>query len=582
MHTRLLPAYGLAAALMLVLALAACDGGGDGGGPGPYLPTAWVFIDSHEPPGDIVQASEVDLYGKAECDNCPSSKTAVGYCPAGGGGAPLPSAINVTVINQTTGESGIISHGITGHCSCLFSYCFLTYAHRWAAYSVPLTWGKNVIVATASGAGFDPGTDSITITRAPGTVGNLQATSGKQQVTLSWDPVPDAISYNIYWSTERLVSKATGTLISDVTSPYTQTGLIDGQTYYYMVTSVRDGGESDPSSVAATPGWVVESLTPTAEGTATSIATDSAGKAHIHYSYIERTGVADIFHSYYVTNVTGAWSSLPVDQSSGPVGTLHANANIALDSQNTVHVSVVNSSGLTHAIYTSGAWVREVVDASAICNASLAFDADNKAHIVYFTPTGLRYATNRSGAWTSGVIPGFDFPPDCDRYFNSIYVALGMDTAGAAHIAYISFDQAFRYATNQGGSWALSSFSSPKLFTGLALAVDPTGAVHIVYGENTSYTLQHMNNMLGTWTAETISNGGYVPSLSLDAAGKAHVSYTAGGGVYYASNSSGTWKRNTIEPNDSSRGNTDLAVDSQGKAHLSYSLRESLQYATNK
>ena len=584
MRTSLLPAYGLATALMLVFTLAACDGGGDGGGSGPYLPTAWVWIKSHQPQGDIMTASSVTLLGSAECDNCPSDEEGFGYCPAEK--PSPPTAINVTVINQTTGQSaGLLVHEIGGECSCLFSYCMMIYAHRWAAYDVPLTWGENVIVATASGPGFDPGTDSITITRVPGTVGNLKATPGKQQVTLSWDPVPDAASYNIYWSTTPITntSQPTGTLIAGVTSPYTHTGLVDGQTYYYIVTSARDAGESLPSSVVvATPGWVVESVATTARGTITSLVTDSSGKVHIHYSYVERTATTDIFHSYYVTNMTGTWPSLLVDQSSGPYGTLHANANIALDSQNTVQVSFVNSSGLTHAIYASGAWLQEVIDPSATCNASLAIDSDNKAHIVYFTPTGLRYATNRSGGWTNSVIPGFDFPPDCHRYSDSIYVALGVDAAGAAHIAYISFDRAFRYATNRGGSWTLYSFGQ-DLFTGLALAVTPSGIVHIVYGENTSYALHYRHNTSGAWTNETIDNSGYFPSLRLDANGKAHVSFwhLAPYDLRYASNSSGTWHSTTIEP-ATSIGNTDIAVDSQGKAHISFSTNESVRYATNK
>jgi len=578
MRTSLLPAYGLAAALMLVFTLAACDGGGDGGGPGPGLPTAWVSIRSHEPPGDIVPASEVELYGVAECDNCPPSETTVGYCP--GAGASLPTAINVTVINQTTGESGITSHGITGHCSCLFSHCILTYAHRWTARSVPLTWGENVIVATAFRAGFTPGTDSITITRAPGTVGNLKATSGKQQVTLRWAPVPDATSYNIYWSTERLVSKATGTMIAGVNSPYTHTGLVDGQTYYYIVTSVGNGAESVPSSVvAATPGWLTESVTATiATGTATSIAMDSGGKAHI--SSVEATGNGYIFRTYYMTNVTGAWSSLLVDQSSGP-SYVGVNADITLDSQNTVHMSLVNSSGLNHAIYASGTWVREVVDPSAVCDASLVLDAANKAHMVYYTPTSVRYATNLNGAWTNVVIEEFGLPVGCINVYDKL--SLGVDAAGAAHVAYVSLDSSLRYATNQGGTWSFSSVGS-KLITGLSLVVDTRGAVHIVYGENTNYQLHYLHNKSGTWTSEIISSSGYSLSLSLDAAGKAHVSYSSTG-LSYASNSSGTWHSATID-SDVSRtrieNNTDIAVDSQGKAHIVYSSYQGIRYATNK
>ena len=561
---------------MLMLALAACDMGGDAGGPPPGPPTAWVSINSHEPQGDIVTAGSVTLWGSAYCDNCPSDEVAVGYCPAEK--PSPPTAINVTVLNRTTGKSaGMIGNEIGGECACLFSYCMMVYANRWAAYYVPLTWGENVIVATASGPGFDPGRDSITITRVPGTVGNPKAISGKQQVTLSWDPVPDATSYNIYWSTSRDVSKATGTMIAGVTSPYIQTGLVDGQTYYYIVTSVRDGGESLPSSiVAATPGWVVESVAPTAGWTITSIATDSAGNAHIHYANVVSTGTAYSFQSYYVTNETGAWSSLPVDQSLGPYGPYDVDVDVALDSQNTVHVSVVNSAGLTHATYASGAWLREVVDPSARCEASLVLDAANKAHVAYFTPTSLRYATNTSGAWANVVIEEFGGSLNCGQRTHGS-VSLSVDASGTTHIAYRGIGNAVMYATNQGGAWTVSSHIPAN--NGSALAVDPRGAVHMVYSN------QYTNNVSGTWIDETIQGPSlYNPSLSLDAAGNAHVIYTntAPYEVRYASNSSGTWHITTLESvSPYSPEDMDIALDSQGKVHISYP-NSGLRSATNK
>lgn len=580
MRARLLPTYGLTAMLMLVLTFAACDGGGDGGPPpGSSLPVAWVWIKSQEPQGDIVQASHVTLSGSAYCDTCPPDDAAFGYCPAEK--PSPPTAINVTVINKTTGQSAeLMFHEVGGRCSCLFSYCTMIYAHRWAAYYVPLTWGGNVIVATASGPSVEPGTESITITRVPGTVGNLKATSGKQQVTLSWDPVPDAVSYNIYWSTSQDFSNATR--IAGATSPYTQTGLTDGQTYYFLVTSVADGTQSMSSQVvAATPGWVKESVAATASSwTTTSIATDSAGKAHIHYSNLLGTG-----SNYYVTNVTGVWSSLLVDQSPGPF--YSNNADIALDSLSTVHVSFVNASGLTHAVYASGAWLRELVDSSASCDASVALDAANKTHIAYYTPTSLRYATNSSGAWTNVVVEDFGFQVNCgERTGGSL--SLGVDADGAAHIAYQRrYTTSISYATNRGGLWTVSYLSLPvDGFTGLSLAVDPSRAVHIVYSGTYPSALMYAHNVSGAWTVEAIQSLGASssPSLSLDADGKAHVSYHSLGPyeLRYANNSSGTWYITTIE-SDVFLADTDIAVDSQEKAHITYSMQQGdIRYATNK
>jgi hypothetical protein len=76
----------------------------------------------------------------------------------------------------------------------------------------------------------------------------VSATAADGQVTISWDSVLDATSYNIYWATNPGVTLDTGTKISNVTSPYTHTGLANGTTYYYVVTAENTYGESIESS----------------------------------------------------------------------------------------------------------------------------------------------------------------------------------------------------------------------------------------------------------------------------------------------------------------------------------------------
>jgi len=74
-----------------------------------------------------------------------------------------------------------------------------------------------------------------------------------QQVLLSWNTVSGATSYNLYWSTSS-GDAASGTQITDVTSPFPHTGLTNGVTYYYVLTAVSAAGESESSAeVSATP-----------------------------------------------------------------------------------------------------------------------------------------------------------------------------------------------------------------------------------------------------------------------------------------------------------------------------------------
>jgi len=93
---------------------------------------------------------------------------------------------------------------------------------------------------------FVNGTDASGASETP--LQNFAAKSGNKELTLSWDNAHGVVTYNIYWSLTPGVTKATGTKISNVTNPYTHTGLKNGTSYYYVVTAENTYGES-PESV---------------------------------------------------------------------------------------------------------------------------------------------------------------------------------------------------------------------------------------------------------------------------------------------------------------------------------------------
>ena len=102
----------------------------------------------------------------------------------------------------------------------------------------------------ASGTESVPSTvvNATTIGVPPVTPTGVAVSGGTGQNTISWNPSANATSYNIYWSTTPGVTPATGTLIASTSSPYIQTGLAAGTTYYYVVTAVNSNGVSAPSA----------------------------------------------------------------------------------------------------------------------------------------------------------------------------------------------------------------------------------------------------------------------------------------------------------------------------------------------
>jgi hypothetical protein len=71
--------------------------------------------------------------------------------------------------------------------------------------------------------------------------------SGTKQVRITWDEVPNAISYNVYLSNSPGVNRRSGNKISNVKNNYTVAELKRGATYYFVVTAVNESGESNES-----------------------------------------------------------------------------------------------------------------------------------------------------------------------------------------------------------------------------------------------------------------------------------------------------------------------------------------------
>ena len=88
-----------------------------------------------------------------------------------------------------------------------------------------LTYGEAYyyVVTAVNDAGESDVSEEVSVTIAypvPAAPSDVAAESDGSTVTVTWDAANYATSYNIYWRTSTGVTKANGTKISGVTSPY--------------------------------------------------------------------------------------------------------------------------------------------------------------------------------------------------------------------------------------------------------------------------------------------------------------------------------------------------------------------------
>jgi YVTN family beta-propeller protein len=107
-----------------------------------------------------------------------------------------------------------------------------------------------VTAISNNGESVDSNEASATLFPPPAPT-NLAATPGNYQVALSWSPSTGAEGYNLYRSTTSggpytLIETSGGTTYTD------GNGLVDGTTYYYVVTAANGNGESADSGEVGT------------------------------------------------------------------------------------------------------------------------------------------------------------------------------------------------------------------------------------------------------------------------------------------------------------------------------------------
>ncbi|MBI4654301.1 MAG: carboxypeptidase regulatory-like domain-containing protein [Nitrospirae bacterium] len=338
--------------------------------------------------------------------------------------------------------------------------------------------------------------------------------------------------------------------------------------------------------------WVIETVDAPkmfCEGSSRAIAIDKLNRTHMVY------GGDNLYYAYF--NGT-SWQSTVVDNN--PNARVGCNANIAIDSNNKVHISYFDYTNflLKYATNASGSWVittigsagdpGSTIDAPLVGYSSIAVDSNSKVHIVYEW-SGIQYATNVGGTWSSV------------RLGSGYYPSIAIDSNNKVHIAYTGYvystgaiyTGAIWYLTNASGNWVEQIVESKgnSSFAWTSIAIGLNGRPRISYYNYPALKLAVLTPT-NTWFIQTIDSGadvGQYSSLAIGSDGFPRISYHDGYPNYdlkFATNASGAWVTRVIDgaANANVGLYTSIALDSNNRSHIVYynDKLNNFKYATNK
>lgn len=134
------------------------------------------------------------------------------------------------------------------------------YSRAFAAGSV-VTLGGNLQSPAAGAQSNYFAIVKSSVPVSPSTPANFTAIAGNQQIALSWDEAPGASTYNLYRSLTPGGQGTTPYRAGLTGTTFTDTGLTNGQIYYYTIAAVNAVGPSAPSiERSATPQAPVAAL----------------------------------------------------------------------------------------------------------------------------------------------------------------------------------------------------------------------------------------------------------------------------------------------------------------------------------
>jgi len=299
--------------------------------------------------------------------------------------------------------------------------------------------------------------------------------------------------------------------------------------------------------------------------------------------------------------------------------------SFALDADDLGHLSIhqrlddpdhiyENDTVLSYATNDSGVWGTEVIDYGSGSFwgvgrfSSLAVDSNNNMHISYQSGYSdeaesrwLRYITNGNGTWEIQGEEGCSLGSE-----SGMYSSIALDNDGQVHISHPGCDTenyCVRHVTDESGWHGECVPNTQDRSLGTSIAVDDANTIGVAFyrlhqeaKSDFWFSINIAMKANGEWTTTEIEPiatylGNVVSDrfLALDDASHAHIAYTGlddedNPVLKYATNASGEWITEVVDPSPNSGIGASIAVDSDGYVHISYydNGNSSLKYATNR
>jgi fibronectin type 3 domain-containing protein len=266
-----------------------------------------------------------------------------GYSKGGGGSVPsAPTGLAATAGNAQVTLSWTASSGATGYyvkrstasggpymqisAESASSYTDTGLTNGTQYFYVVSAYNSTGQSATSAQASATPSLAS------PATSTGLSAAAGNTQVVLSWNVSAGATSYHVKRST---VSGGETQIAAPTSNNYTDTGLTNGDKYFYVVSAVNAGGESANSAeVSATP------TAPTVPPAAPTGLQATAGNAQVSLKWNASTG-ATSYHVKRSTSNGGPYNTAVAS----PTTTNYVDTTVTNGTTYYYVVSALNSSG---------------------------------------------------------------------------------------------------------------------------------------------------------------------------------------------------------------------------------------------